>query len=71
LWLLLRFAYLRYKPLVSFCFGLQPRAFVFFFFLLKEKRNKKVQGRHESSAIRPCLASPDVAACFFTFYQVA
>jgi len=35
LWLLLRFAYLRYKPLVSFCFGLQPRAFVFFFFFRK------------------------------------
>jgi hypothetical protein len=44
--------------------------FVFFFFLLKEKRNKKVQGRHESSVIRPSLASPSVAVCLFTFYPI-
>ncbi len=34
---------------------------------LDEKRNKKVQGRHESSAIRPSLASPNVTA-FFLFF---
>jgi len=48
-----------------FQFLLTSYGFVMFFCL--DAKEPKDQGRHESSAIRPCLASPGVAACFFTF----